>query len=298
MTAEGFVGRRTELASLSASLRRGGWVAVLGEAGTGKSRLVSEAATDAHAAGAAVLVGRCSALDRITPGRPFAEALLAGFRAAPRPVDPNLQPYLPAVARFVPHWRRPDDGPGESPAVTGESILRVLSSLGPGRPAVVVLEDLHRLADLLVELHLRPSGHPPKVRCANTLLVDPSSSPTRWGQIQTALPPEVGPNQVSTLSDSLGRREAESPDVDVGATEASSRRIARLFDASRSVDEGDGGCGCGGRVSATLDGREGSQCSTTRLAAARSRVRVSAPPRRCAWRYRCSDAVGSPCPRR
>lgn len=116
---------------------------MLGEAGIGKTRLVHEVTTDARALGAVVLVGRCSPIDRLTPYRPLAEALLVGLRPVPRPTDAELQPYVPAVARFVPHWRHADDQLGESPAVAAESILRVLAWLAGERPTVLALEDLH-----------------------------------------------------------------------------------------------------------------------------------------------------------
>jgi DNA-binding CsgD family transcriptional regulator len=141
---EGFVGRAKERALVSAALERGGcWLTIDGEAGIGKTRLVQEVTNEARAAGATLLAGRCSPVDGLTPYRPFAEAFLAGLRTVARPDDEALQPYLPAVGRFVPHWRREDDQLIESPAVAAESLLQVLASLAHTRPAVLVLEDLH-----------------------------------------------------------------------------------------------------------------------------------------------------------
>ena len=124
-------------------LGRGGWLTVSGEAGIGKTHLVGWATSEARSLGAEVLVGRCSAVDCLTPYRPLTEALLSGLRLVDRPSSAVVAPYLPAVARLVPHWRRDEDQLGESPAVTGESILRVLASLANERPTVLVLEDLH-----------------------------------------------------------------------------------------------------------------------------------------------------------
>ena len=144
------VGRARELDVLRDALQRarrghGTWVTVAGEGGIGKTRLIGEAMSSAADAGATVLVGRCSSVDRRTPYRPLAEAFLAAAREIRRP-DPacGLDPYLPAVARFVPHWGSGAPGvASESAAVVGESVLRVLEWLGGGSPTLLVLEDLH-----------------------------------------------------------------------------------------------------------------------------------------------------------
>jgi DNA-binding CsgD family transcriptional regulator len=111
----------------------------------GKTRLVTDLARRAAEAGHRALVGRCSPIDRSSPYRPLAEALLAGARGVPRPGPTTaVGPYVPAVARFVPHWR--DQGgewSSEAPPVVGESLLRVLGWLAGGRGILLVIEDLH-----------------------------------------------------------------------------------------------------------------------------------------------------------
>ncbi|MCZ7684528.1 MAG: ATP-binding protein, partial [Sandaracinaceae bacterium] len=84
----GFVGRAGELAALGALLEDAlaglGRLAVIrGEAGIGKTRLASELAARAEAAGAAVLVGRAWEEGSAPSGWPFVEALRAA-REAPR----------------------------------------------------------------------------------------------------------------------------------------------------------------------------------------------------------------------
>ncbi|MGH9267245.1 MAG: AAA family ATPase, partial [Acidimicrobiales bacterium] len=143
------VGRSEQLRLLAAVVadardQRGTWVTVAGEAGVGKTRLVAEAVDRSGSGGTPVLMGRCSAVDRSTPYRPLAECLIAAVRARPRPdSDPAIVPYVPVVARFVPHWRH-ETSPAtvESPAVVGESLLRVLGWLNEGGHALLVLEDL------------------------------------------------------------------------------------------------------------------------------------------------------------
>jgi DNA-binding CsgD family transcriptional regulator/tetratricopeptide (TPR) repeat protein len=136
-----FVGRVRELGELERVLDatragRGGTVLVEGEPGIGKSRLASELARRAQAAGFEVLVGH--AIDLVgteLPYQPFAEALrpLGGLNRAP---DSQMRVF--------------------------EETLALLADRGP--PMLLVLEDLHwadtTTLDLVVflahNLHDRP----------------------------------------------------------------------------------------------------------------------------------------------
>jgi len=144
------VGRDGELAALAdifgqAASGHGACVVVTGEAGVGKTRLVTEAAGRARERGQAVLVGRSTPTDRVSPLRPLGEALLDGLRDRRPPDDPALAPYLPALGTLVPHWAAGPAFPAVPPApvVLAEAMLRVVRWLSPGRGAVVVLEDMH-----------------------------------------------------------------------------------------------------------------------------------------------------------
>ena len=121
----------------------GTWLAMVGEAGIGKSRLLDEFATWCGEAGITVAIGRCSSVDRSTPCRPIAEAVLALSARVPRPVPGELAPYAAVLARFVPAWRDRPRVASESPAVLGESVLRLLRWCGGDEPAVLLVEDLH-----------------------------------------------------------------------------------------------------------------------------------------------------------
>ena len=145
-----FVGRDGDLAALADIFSRaaggfGSCVAVIGEAGVGKTRLVSEAAEGARERGQVVLAGRSAPTDRVSPLRPLGEALLDGLRDRRPPDDPALTPYLPALGTLVPHWAAGPAFPAvpPPPVVLAEAMLRVLRWLSPRRGAVLVLEDLH-----------------------------------------------------------------------------------------------------------------------------------------------------------
>jgi len=77
------IGRASELTELRASLEQacagqGSVVAVLGEAGIGKTRLVSELIETAEARGARVLLGRSYESEQVLPFGPWVDAFRAG----------------------------------------------------------------------------------------------------------------------------------------------------------------------------------------------------------------------------
>jgi DNA-binding CsgD family transcriptional regulator/tetratricopeptide (TPR) repeat protein len=143
------VGRDEELGELRRALDRlaaghGTLLAVAGEAGVGKSRLLREAAEVAVRRRAPVLTGR--AVERGSPlaFRPLAEALFSYLRRSGPPQLAELAPFRPILGRLVPEWRLPGESPGEvSLVVLGEAVLRVLAALNEGAGCLLVLEDLH-----------------------------------------------------------------------------------------------------------------------------------------------------------
>jgi predicted ATPase len=149
-----FVGRVEELAALDAAVERvrGGRpsaVLIGGEAGVGKSRLVSEFAERARAAGAArVLRGHC--LELSAEGLPFApftgvlRALVRDLGAA------GVAALLPGrsareLGRLLPELGKPDAhaDPDEARARMFEQVLALFEHLTGSGPLILVIEDMH-----------------------------------------------------------------------------------------------------------------------------------------------------------
>jgi len=147
------VGRDEQMSALDAafaSVRQGGPSAVLlgGEAGVGKSRLVSEFSRTAASAGARVLTGGC--LELGTDGLPFAP-----FTAVLRDLVHEMgadavASMLPGrttrgLARLLPELGEPDTGgdPAEARARLFEEVLSALDHLTRHSPVVLVIEDAH-----------------------------------------------------------------------------------------------------------------------------------------------------------
>ena len=151
-----FVGRDAELAQLDACFGRlegglGQVVAVVGEAGSGKSRLLYEF-TRRLASAALVLEGRCSALSQAIPFAPFV-AMYEGYlgRAVNTPVAEatnRLLALLTAAAGEAPRTRRAE----EQKRDTFEAVARFVLTKTQRIPVVIVVEDLHWIDDASREL--------------------------------------------------------------------------------------------------------------------------------------------------
>ena len=168
LRAHALVGRATELAEVEAALAaavrgEGGLLLVTGEAGVGKSRLLTEVQARARGLGATVLSGRAA------PGggslRAVSEAVLDGWRGRPFPESPALRPFRAALARLVPGWAEPG-APAAAPdasLVLAEGLLALFATSYDG-PVVLALEDLHaadpETLDLLDRLSAGLSARP------------------------------------------------------------------------------------------------------------------------------------------
>jgi DNA-binding CsgD family transcriptional regulator len=153
MSSPVLVGRAEYLAALDAALdraRAGSPSAVLigGEAGIGKSRMVSEFAAVAGEAGARVLAGSC--LDLGADGLPFAP-FAAMLRELVRDLGADgVAGLLPGhatreFARLLPEFGEADmeADPAVARARLFEQVLTLLERLAETGPVVVIIEDAH-----------------------------------------------------------------------------------------------------------------------------------------------------------
>lgn len=143
------VGRAGELAQVrrlvaAAASGRGGVLAVLGEAGVGKTRLLDAAASAAAGAGLLVLGGR--AVQGGGSYRAIAEAVVGRLDAPAVRGSAAVRPYLPALDALLTGGAGPASGvPAADPAVVlGEGVLRVARVLARAHTGCLLrLEDLH-----------------------------------------------------------------------------------------------------------------------------------------------------------
>jgi DNA-binding CsgD family transcriptional regulator/tetratricopeptide (TPR) repeat protein len=156
VTSPALVGRARELAALDAALGRadGGASAVVllgGEAGVGKTRLVTEFAAGQAGTGTRVLIGGCVPLaDGELPFAPAVEALrdLVG-QVGVEPVRALAGPSWPELARLLPALGDPGHaGPMPPPEPTDqgrlfELLIGLLGALADQAALVLVVEDVH-----------------------------------------------------------------------------------------------------------------------------------------------------------
>ena len=145
-------GREAELRGLTLALEdarqgRGGVTIVLGEAGIGKTRLVSQAAGAAAREGVFVLLGRAYESEQGFPFGPWVDALRSGGVIAElqRHADTG-QPWRRELGRLFPELGVTEQVAalgGESMAKLFEAFAQVLTSLTLRQPLVLALEDLH-----------------------------------------------------------------------------------------------------------------------------------------------------------
>lgn len=140
-------GERANLATMLPATAHdgGGMVALLGERGVGKTRLVRELIERAQAAGMPALLGRAAKGGSTAPFRPLVEALLAELRTRQLPELTDLEPFRPALGRLLPPLRTERPSPAdESMTVLSEGVLRLLRALAGRSGLLLVLEDMHR----------------------------------------------------------------------------------------------------------------------------------------------------------
>jgi DNA-binding SARP family transcriptional activator len=152
-------GRQVELGRLRALLGEAigghGHVAtVVGEAGIGKTRLISTLVADALAQGCRVLIGHCHESDSILPFGPWVDACRSGEVSADEEILGALHPARRAeLTRLL-----PEAGMAGLPAASNgalplfESVAELIEQVAARQPLVVVLEDLHWADEMSLRL--------------------------------------------------------------------------------------------------------------------------------------------------
>ena len=164
------IGRDEELAQLEACFQRleGGLpqlVAIVGEAGSGKSRLIHELKQRLAPHKPAILEARCSSLSQMHAYAPWTNMLrhyfdvplgadhddvLGRVRCRLQTLDPELEPLAPRIAAMFSKPGTLTGGTEETEdekRATFESIGAVLGKLSQQRPIVMIFEDLHWIDD-------------------------------------------------------------------------------------------------------------------------------------------------------
>ena len=155
------VGREAEIRRLREALDRaweghGQVVAVIGEAGVGKSRLLAEVAAEAVARGGRVLVGRCHEAEQILPFAPWVDALRTGHVDRDTEAIEGLNPpWRTELARLLPELGARGHGPPQDPVdyrQLFESVAQLVRHLALPRPVLLILEDLHWADEMSLRL--------------------------------------------------------------------------------------------------------------------------------------------------
>jgi len=156
-----FVGRDRELTKLRAAWARaargaGALVLLSGEAGVGKTRLMSELARIVQSEGGRVLVGTTAAPES-TPYQAIIEALRSGLPLLL--ARPPASARRSTLARLLPELRDPNvpdaELPQQSPeretSRTYDALSHAVCKLASPRPLLLVLEDLHWAGSASIE---------------------------------------------------------------------------------------------------------------------------------------------------
>jgi class 3 adenylate cyclase/tetratricopeptide (TPR) repeat protein len=162
-----FVGRRLEMEALHEALRRaaerkGQVLAVVGQAGVGKSRLLHEFIHSPHARGWLVLESKSISYGRATPYLPLIDFLKGYFKLVEREdarsirekvtgkiilLDQSLQDAIPAVLDLLGalpegHAFRQLE-PAQRQQLTARAVTRLMASESLIQPVIMAFEDLH-----------------------------------------------------------------------------------------------------------------------------------------------------------
>jgi predicted ATPase len=245
-TSPRFVGRVVELALLDELLgeARAGepvTVFVCGEAGAGKTRLVSEVTAGAHARGTRTLVGSCTAVGRrsfafapfVEALRPVVRELATGGENGGSPVGPGLARLVSGPGGGAAGRDPPDPGP---PGVSAqlrlfEEVLDSLERAAVPSGLLVVIEDLHwadRSSRGLFEF-LSRSLRGAAVALVGTVRTD---EPDHAGFLAWLAEVQRGPRAIRVDLEPFGREELADLVAGVLGRPPSAELVGRVYERS------------------------------------------------------------------
>jgi len=155
------IGREVELVRLREALEKasrgdGQVVAITGEAGIGKSSLLMALATEAHARGIRILLGRSYQTEQVLAFGPWVDAFRNGCVVAEVEVFGGLAPLWRAeLARLLPQLEVEGAEPAAHPPdhlLLFEAATELIRSLATKEPVVVMLEDVHWADEMSLRL--------------------------------------------------------------------------------------------------------------------------------------------------
>jgi DNA-binding NarL/FixJ family response regulator len=263
------VGRRTELGALEQALRAlgagyPGVVAVTGEPGIGKTRLLSELCDRAKASEHLVLAGRAAEFERDLPFGVFVAAFdrhlakldLSGLNGLAARCAADLAGVFPSLDLSTGRRARPGSQVERHGAYRAvRALVEALSGL---RPLVLALDDLHRADADSIGLVSHLLAHQPQGPVLLALAVRPAQMPLRLADALdaairdgTATKVELGPLSPGEADELVGpglaRAAREELYRDSGGNpfylQQLSRRAQRLRDAltpALRVEDGSG----------------------------------------------------------
>ncbi len=153
------IGRDAEVSAFRVALdetTRGSarMLSLVGDAGVGKSRLVTALVADARARGARVIVGRSYENERMLPVAPWIDALRAVRLTAEDDAVRALDPVWRAeLSRLLPEIGSPPVTPSADDRMRlFEAVTKLAEVMAARDPVVIVLEDVHWADDVSMAL--------------------------------------------------------------------------------------------------------------------------------------------------
>ncbi|GAA0983161.1 hypothetical protein GCM10009555_054370 [Acrocarpospora macrocephala] len=175
------------------------FLALVGEPGAGKTRLLAELDTAARARGCLALWGRAAEFEQVIPFSALVDALDGHLETGDEQHDPLLATVFPALGAAE---EPGDDRSGLARYRLYRAIIGMLERLAEPSGLVLVLDDVHWADGSTIEFLDHVVRHPPRARVLITVAYRPNQAPPRLaaggGQIV------VGPLSAAEADELLG----------------------------------------------------------------------------------------------